>query len=63
MDGDAWLCSNFDVMLVVQTVLVLESGEAVAEIMQLKTMPITGTDTVWLLSDTISGFFCDTVHG
>lgn len=37
---------NLDVMLVVQPVLVLESEEAVAELMQLKTMPITGTDTV-----------------
>ena len=33
-------------MSVVQPVLVLESEEAVAEIMQLKTMPIAGTNTV-----------------
>lgn len=36
--------------LLVQPVLVLENEEAVAEIMQLKTMPIAGMDTVWLLS-------------
>lgn len=33
------------VLFFVQPVLVLESAEAVAEVMQLKTMPIAGTDT------------------
>ena len=37
---------NVDGMLVVQPVLVMESEEAVAEIMQLKTMPIAGTNTI-----------------
>ena len=41
------LVIQFDsALLVVQPVLVLESVEAVAEIMQLETMPITGTHSV-----------------
>ena len=36
-------CLVAEVVLMVQPVLVLESEEAVAEIMQLKTMPIAGT--------------------
>ena len=41
----AFAMIHVDGMLVVQPVLVMESEEAVAEIMQLKTMPIAGTNT------------------
>ena len=43
--GSMAIIQTVDAALDVQPVLVLDSEEAVAEIMQLKTMPLAGTDT------------------